>query len=156
MNNTLEYRGYITEIKYSASDKCLYGKIEHIKDLIMFEAQDSKGIEEAFHCAVDEYIQECEEDGISPDVTCKGTFNVRIGADLHRAAVYEASRRGVSLNDLVKDAVQSSVNSRDQAVLTHKHEHTVRVIRHEESVDIEYDSIDDAAHGPYFNFSPVN
>ena len=59
MNNTLEYKGYISNIKYSAQDNCLYGKIEHIKDLILFEAQDSTGIKEAFHCAVDEYLQEC-------------------------------------------------------------------------------------------------
>lgn len=61
MSNTLEYKGRITEIKYSAQDNCLYGKIEHIKDLILFEGQNSAEIVAAFHQAVDEYIQGGEE-----------------------------------------------------------------------------------------------
>lgn len=56
MTDKLTYRGYTTTIKYDSTDKLLYGKIEGITDLIMFESDSANDIEEAFHHAVDDYM----------------------------------------------------------------------------------------------------
>lgn len=60
MSDKIEYRGYKTTIKYNVTDKLLYGKIEGIDDLIMFESNNINDIEEAFHHAVDSYILDLE------------------------------------------------------------------------------------------------
>ena len=64
-NNILNYRGYETKIHYSAEDQLLYGKIEGISDLINFESEDSKKIEQEFHDAVNDYLAFCKEIGKS-------------------------------------------------------------------------------------------
>lgn len=43
--------------------------------------------------------------GQKPEIPCKGSFNVRIGHDLHLAAALAATRQNVSLNDLTRQAL---------------------------------------------------
>lgn len=47
--------GYETQIRYSEEDKCYYGKIENIDDLVDFEGYDYDSCLKAFYEAVDSY-----------------------------------------------------------------------------------------------------
>ena len=105
MKNVLEYKGYLTRIEYSVEDKVLYGKIEGIKDLVNFESDSITQIEHEFHCAVDDYLQLCEELGESPDKTYSGTFNVRINPVLHKKLAMQAFKNGETLNGTVEKAI---------------------------------------------------
>jgi len=62
--------------------------------------------------------------GLHPDQPCKGTFNVRVGEDIHRAAAVAAARTGVNLNEFVKVSIQEKLDSvakkRTRPDLTHK------------------------------------
>jgi len=61
--NKLEYKGYITYIHYSCGDKALYGVIENAENnLIMFESENIKDIEQNFQDAVDVYIEFLEDE----------------------------------------------------------------------------------------------
>ena len=62
-----------------------------------------------FHKAVDGYLEFCATNGRSPEKTYKGSFNVRIGADLHHKLAMIAFTRGISLNRLVEDAIRQQV-----------------------------------------------
>ena len=53
----LEYKGFSTKIRYSVQDKCYYGKLEDIRDLVLYDADTPEDIEQAFHEAVDEYLE---------------------------------------------------------------------------------------------------
>lgn len=109
MSNILEYKGYIASIEFSAEDMCLFGKIEYINDLILFDGKDSSEVESAFHEAVDSYLAFCQERGTEPNQTFKGSFNIRPGVELHRRAALEAKRRSISLNDLVAKAIDAYI-----------------------------------------------
>lgn len=123
MSNILEYKGYIASVEFDADDKCLFGKIEHINDLIMFDGNDSQEIEKAFHEAVDSYLAFCQERGKEPNQSFKGSFNIRPGVALHRKAAVEAKRRRISLNDLVTKSIEAFI---DNETTVH-HEHKVLV-----------------------------
>lgn len=70
MNNDLmEYRGYFGSVQYSSEDQCLFGRIEHIEDVVLYEGQSLDEIRAAFMQAVDGYLQTCAERGVEPDVT---------------------------------------------------------------------------------------
>lgn len=112
MKNILEYKGYLTRIEYSAEDGVLYGKIEGIKDLVNFESEDPKRIEEEFHNAVDDYLQMCEELGENPDKAYSGAFNVRVNPDLHRALSMRAIKNGETLNGTVEKALRMYVEDK--------------------------------------------
>lgn len=60
----------------------------------------------AFREAVDDYLATCERLSKRPETPFKGSFNVRVGADLHkRAAVYAAEHRK-KLNAVVSEALE--------------------------------------------------
>jgi len=59
MANTIEYKGYIGSIEYSSEDKCFFGKLEMIDDLVTFEATTALELEENFHAVVEDYLETC-------------------------------------------------------------------------------------------------
>ena len=68
--NTLEYKGYHTNVEFDAEEGILHGKIEGIIDLVNFESDSMENIAHEFHCAVDDYLIFCEETGKIPDQEC--------------------------------------------------------------------------------------
>ncbi|MCL2512769.1 MAG: type II toxin-antitoxin system HicB family antitoxin [Oscillospiraceae bacterium] len=110
MNNYLHYKNYIGSVEFSEEDAVFHGKVAGIKSLISFEGESVKDLIEDFHYAVDEYFDFCAQNGKHPEKPFKGSFNVRIGADLHRRATLTASAHGVSLNTLVENAIRQAVN----------------------------------------------
>ena len=106
MNTLMTYKGYYGSIDFSPEDLVLFGKIEFIQALISYEGNSAKQVKAAFEKAVDDYLDLCKTQGIVPEVPCKGSFNVRIGNELHTKAALAARQRGVSLNEFVKSAVR--------------------------------------------------
>lgn len=51
------------------------------------------------------YLTTCQSLGHTPEKPCKGSFNVRVGHDLHLAAALAATRKKVTLNDLTRQAL---------------------------------------------------
>jgi len=108
-SNYLSHKGYAGSVEFSAEDAVFHGKIIGIKSLISFEGDSVATLTEDFCNAVDEYLEFCEEAGKEPEKPFKGSFNVRIGADLHRKAAMAASAMNVSLNAYVEDAIRRVV-----------------------------------------------
>jgi predicted HicB family RNase H-like nuclease len=108
--NYLHYKNYVGSIEFSEKDAVFHGKVIGIKSLISFEGESVSTITIDFHKAIDEYLQFCTDKGKDPEKPYKGSFNVRIGADLHRKVALAASARGVSLNTLVEDAIRQAVS----------------------------------------------
>lgn len=105
----LEYNGYYGSVEYSAEDRLLTGKILFINDLVMYMSPTATDIEEKFRSAVDLYLENCARLNQKPEKPFSGTFNVRIGQELHRKAAIKAERNGQSLNEFVKDAIGKSL-----------------------------------------------
>ena len=67
MSDFMEYKGYQGSVEYSAEDDILYGKVQFIKSLLMYEGETLHELKEMFHQVIDEYLQFCEENGIHPN-----------------------------------------------------------------------------------------
>ncbi|MBD8593842.1 MULTISPECIES: type II toxin-antitoxin system HicB family antitoxin [unclassified Pseudomonas] len=107
MNQLLQHRGYFGSIEASPEDDCLYGKAQFIRALISYEGQTVAQLIAAFRAAVDDYLETCADLKVTPEISCKGSFNVRIGHELHLAASIAANRQSITLNDLTKQALAS-------------------------------------------------
>ena len=116
MKDVLEYKEFIGSVRFSAEDEVFHGKIEGIDDLVSYEGTTVAELKKNFRNAVDDYIVLCGEAGKKPAKSCKGTFNVRIPVDLHQAAVRKATLLGVSLNQIVKSALEREVFSASKGV----------------------------------------
>ena len=110
MDNVLEYKGYLGSVNYSAADEVFYGKLEAVNALVTFEASDAKQLKQEFEASVDDYLALCAEEGLVPEKTFKGVFNVRIGQELHRAAAQVSLANGMKLNDFVTKAIRHYVD----------------------------------------------
>ena len=106
MKNTMEYKGYTGSVEYSDEDGTFFGKVQFIRALISYEGSNAGELRKDFRDGVDSYLAMCEEKNITPEQPFKGSFNVRVGRDLHRQIALEAARRGVSLNSLIVAALE--------------------------------------------------
>ena len=71
MSDLLDYRGYLGSVHYSKEDNVLHGRLEFIRDLVTYEAQDVLSLKTAFEESVDDYLQFCRDQGRSPDTPLK-------------------------------------------------------------------------------------
>jgi predicted HicB family RNase H-like nuclease len=112
MSNNLHYKNYSGSLEFSEEDAVFHGRVIGIKDTISFEGDNVADLIQDFHAAVDEYLDFCTENGKEPEKPYKGSFNIRIGEELHRDAAIEAATRGISLNALVESAIRQTVKLR--------------------------------------------
>ncbi len=107
--NTLSYKGYIGSVAFSEQDNIFFGKIEGINGLVNFEGESVKELTEAFHEAVDDYLEYCKEEGIEPHKSYSGSLNIRISPETHSQVAILAKQAGVSINAFIKSAVEKQV-----------------------------------------------
>lgn len=106
MKDMMQYNVYFGSVHYSDDDAIFHGKLEFIRALVSYEGRSVKELRKAFEEAVDDYLSYCREQAIEPEQPFKGSFNVRIGRDLHRRAAIAAKNEGVSLNSYIARALQ--------------------------------------------------
>jgi predicted HicB family RNase H-like nuclease len=105
----LRYKGYYGSVEVSTEDNCLFGKLEFINPLVNYEGESVRELESSFKAAVNDYLADCNTHNLSPAITCKGSFNVRVGSKIHLAAAVKAKEAGMNLNEFVKQAVSTAI-----------------------------------------------
>ncbi len=105
----LDYKNYTGTIEYSKEDDLLYGKVLGIKGLISYEGKTGQELESDFKEAVDMYLAQCKQEDIIPEKPFKGSFNVRVSADLHQKAALLALQDKISLNSFVAESIRDRV-----------------------------------------------
>ena len=110
MKDMMHYRGYYGSVHYSDEDSVFFGKVEFIRALISYEGTDVKSLRQAFEEAVDDYMETCKEQGIAVEKPFKGSFNVRVRADLHRRIALAAAEKGLTLNKYIADVLEKETS----------------------------------------------
>lgn len=105
MKNMMQYKGFYGSIEYDADDLIFFGKLEFIRSLVSYEGESASDITKAFENAVDDYLAMCEKENLTPEKPFKGSFNIRIGEELHEKATIAASEIDLKLNEFVKNAI---------------------------------------------------
>lgn len=127
MKACFEYKGYLGSAEVSVEDNVLHGKLLYINDVVSYEAQSPQELEQAFKEAVEDYLATCREAGDEPDVPFKGSFNVRVGPEVHRESVLAAEREGLKLNEWVKLACKDRAAKKKNEQHNHLHIHMEKV-----------------------------
>ena len=110
MKNIIKYKGYYGAVEYSDEDEVFHGQILFIKDLVTFEGESVKELKEGFKYMVDDYIETCKRLGKKPEKPFKGSFNVRIGSELHqKTALFVETHGYKSINSVVKKALEEKI-----------------------------------------------
>ena len=108
----MKYKDFHASVHFSLEDEIFYGKIEGIDDSVTFEGDSVSGLKYAFKEAVVDYLSICKKICKDPHKSFKGSFNVRIKPELHKQASFKSLEKGVSLNQLVEEAITMYVSDK--------------------------------------------
>ena len=111
MKNTIEYKGYIGSVEFSEEDGIFFGKVMGMRTLISYEGTNATELVTDFHQSIDEYLAMCQQEGLEPERTYKGSFNIRISPELHKRAAICAIAQQMTLNKFVETALQRYVTT---------------------------------------------
>ena len=105
MTNTMSYKGYSARVEYDDEDGIFVGRIAGIRDGVGFHADSVSELKEAFHEAVEDYLETCASIGKEPQKAFSGQMMFRVSPDLHRKAAVAAELAGKSLNQWAEDVL---------------------------------------------------
>jgi predicted HicB family RNase H-like nuclease len=103
----MKYKGYEAIVEFDDEDRLFVGWVMNTQDVIAFDGSSVDELEQSFYTAVDEYLEDCQAMGKTPNKPFSGRFNLRISPELHRQAATKAEKKGISLNALVELALQN-------------------------------------------------
>jgi predicted HicB family RNase H-like nuclease len=72
---------------------------------VSFHADTVKGLQDAFHEAVDDYLETCAKLGKEPQKAYSGRVMFRVDPEVHRKAVLAADLAGKSLNQWAEEVL---------------------------------------------------
>ena len=110
MTNTVTHKGFSARIEYDDEDGIFTGRIAGIRDGVGFHADTVAGLREAFHEAVDDYVETCAKIGKPPQRAFSGQVMFRVRPDVHRKAALAAELAGKSLNQWAEDVLDRAAN----------------------------------------------
>lgn len=109
MKETFKYKGFEGSMEFSAEDECLAGEVLFVHSKIIYTGETFAELKQAFEDAVDAYLLHCAKHNIEPEKPCSGTFNIRIGSELHKEVIKYAYEHEMSLNEVMIKAASCLV-----------------------------------------------
>jgi predicted HicB family RNase H-like nuclease len=103
--NVLTYSGYSARVEFDSEDRVFVGRVAAINDVVGFHGESVRELEDAFHEAVDDYLETCRRTGKSPDKPYSGKVMFRVDPATHARAALAAQLRGISLNQWAEETM---------------------------------------------------
>jgi predicted HicB family RNase H-like nuclease len=96
--NAMTHKGYAARVEFDAEDHIFVGRVIGIRDVVTFHGETVSELENAFHEAVDNYLDACASLGQQPNKPYSGKMLIRVSAEIHAAVAASAEAAGKSLN----------------------------------------------------------
>jgi predicted HicB family RNase H-like nuclease len=109
--NTMTYKGYTSRIDFDDRDDLLVGRLLGIQDVVSFHADSVAQLRDAFHEAVDDYLQTCEKIGKPPQKPASGKLMLRVPPEVHGSALIAAQAAGKSLNQWAAEVLATAAHA---------------------------------------------
>lgn len=109
--NTMSHKGYTARVEYDERDNIFVGRILGIRSIISFQGEAVSELRAEFEQAVNDYLAECEEEGIQPEKPASGKLLLRVPPEVHGRALVAAQAAGKSLNQWATEVLQHAVET---------------------------------------------
>ncbi len=109
--NTLTCQGYTARIDFDDRDNIFVGRILGMRDIISFHGETVSELKNEFERTVQDYLQDCEEQGLRPEKPVSGKILLRVTPEMHNAALVAAQAAGVSLNQWITDVLHEATRN---------------------------------------------
>ena len=74
----MEYKGYFSKVEFDDDANIFHGEVINLRDVITFDGETVKELNQAFQDSVDDYLDFCAERGEDPKKPYYGKFVVRV------------------------------------------------------------------------------
>ena len=109
--NTMKYQGYTARIEFDERDNIFVGRVLGLRAIISFHGETVEELRQAFETAIDEFLLDCQEEGVEPEKPVSGKLMLRVPPAIHRAALVAAQAKGKSLNQWATEVLEEASHS---------------------------------------------
>ena len=105
----MNYKGYIAKVDFDENAKIFYGTVINSNALISFRGKDVKELITSFKNSIDTYLDTCKDEGIDPEKSYSGKFNIRISPEIHQKLAIKAALNHESMNEHIEKLLLQDV-----------------------------------------------
>ena len=109
--NTMNHRGYTARIEFDERDNIFVGRVLGLRTMISFHGETVKELRKQFAAALDEFLRDCEQQGVRPEKPASGRILLRIPPEVHGAALVAAKAAGKCLNQWATEVIEGAAHS---------------------------------------------
>jgi len=107
--NTMTHGGHTARIEFDERDGIFVGRVLGLRGIISFHGETVAELRREFAVAVDDYLRDCNEQGLAPEKPASGRLLLRVPPEVHSRALVAAQSKGKSLNQWATEALQRAV-----------------------------------------------
>lgn len=115
MTKVMTYKNYSARIEFDAEDEIFTGQIAGIRDVVGFHANTVSELKEAFHEAVDDYVDTCAEIAKDPQKPYSGKMMLRVSPVVHARVARAAELSGKSITKWAEDVLDTASEEKSAA-----------------------------------------
>ena len=108
--NTMSFKGYTARVEFDERDSIFVGRVLGIRDIISLEGTTVAELRAEFEAAINDFLKECAERGVSPEKPASGKLMLRVPPEVHAAAAVAAQASGKSLNQWAAEALREAAH----------------------------------------------
>lgn len=109
--NTMNHKGYTARIEYDERDNIFVGRVLGLRSIISFHGETVAELRHEFEHAIEDFLNDCKEQGIKPEKPASGKLMLRVPPEIHGAALVAAKASGKSLNQWAIEVLQSATHA---------------------------------------------
>lgn len=109
--NIMNHKGYTAKIEFDERDNIFVGRVLGLHAMISFHGETVAELRSAFETAIEEFLQDCKEQGIRPEKPASGKLMLRVPPEVHGAALVAAQAAGKSLNQWATEVLEEATHA---------------------------------------------
>jgi predicted HicB family RNase H-like nuclease len=110
LKNVLEYQGLTAKIGLDTHAQIFRGEVIGVRTSLHFEGRTYDELVRCFEQAVDDYLEFCQEQGITPEKTWKGKLTFRPRSDAMRHLIWsQACASNMSVNEWMNHVIEKAI-----------------------------------------------
>ncbi|MBZ0092143.1 MAG: type II toxin-antitoxin system HicB family antitoxin [Sulfuricellaceae bacterium] len=109
--NTMNRKGYTARIEFDERDGIFTGRVLGVRTIISFHGETVAELRANFEAAVDDYLEDCAAQGVTPEKPKSGNIMLRVPPEVHGAALVAAQAAGKSLNQWAAEVLKNAAHA---------------------------------------------
>ncbi|KOR31646.1 HicB [Achromatium sp. WMS3] len=101
----MQYKGYLSKIKFDDQADIFHGEVINIRDVITFQGQSVNELRQAFEDSIEDYLAFCSERHEEPEAPFSGHFTMRLSPEQHRKVLVCAEKSGKSMDTWISETL---------------------------------------------------